>query len=192
MFTKQSLFIAGMVLLVISSGFAEEKAAVKEEIWLAGTFSEINSASPVIGGATVSLSLAKAIVAAVPPKYLKETKESGFDLVTIAQLVEAMPVDEVFELTKDDYHLKIRKFPKEVPADAYSSTLMIRNNKFSLPIPLLITGPAVCVLHYALEEFKGMDEPLTQVINQVKQTPPGLILKGEDQLFDSWLEIYLR
>ncbi len=191
MFTKKIVVILGMVFLVYSSGFSGE-AAPKDEIWLAGTFNEVNSASPVIGGATVSLSLAKAIVAAVPPKYLKETKESGFDLVTIAQLVEAMPKDEVFELTKDDYHLQIRKFTKPVNPEEYSSTLMIRNNKFSLPIPLLITGTAVSVLQYALEDFKGMDEPLTQLINQVKQSPPGLILKGEDKLFNSWLEIYLR
>ncbi len=164
----------------------------QEEVWLYGSFQEINSASPVIGGATLPLSLGKAIVSAVPAQYLKESADAGFDIPTIANIIESMPAGETFELTKNDFNLVIMK--KKVPIDpeASASSLVIQNEQLRLPIPLILTGTVVKALQLAFKELRGLDEPLANVINEVKQTPPGTLLKGEDRLMKSWLEIRLQ
>ncbi|RJP24295.1 MAG: hypothetical protein C4527_19150 [Candidatus Omnitrophota bacterium] len=169
-----------------------QPAPTEEQIWLYGSFQEINSASPVIGGATLSLALAKAVVAAIPPKYLVESADAGFDIPIIATIVDSMPVGDTFELTKHDFHLVIVKQSKTVDPAVTASSLVIQNEKMRLPIPLLLTGAVVKALQLAFKELDGMDEPLAQLVTEVKKTPPETLLKGEDRLMNSWLVIRLQ
>ncbi len=182
----------GIALLIISfASFSSE--AAQEEIWLSGSLEEIKAASPIIGYATMPLNLVKAIVQAVPSKYLKETKESGFDVPAIFTAVDAMETNELFDVTINDIHLVIRKFEKEKPDEPLtSSRLYISTQDFSVPIPLIMTGPAITLLQYIVKEFKGMDQQLSMLIEEIKKTSPGLLLQGEDRLMNSWLKILLK
>lgn len=187
---KNLLLILASLFIVWSGTFS---ASAEEEIWLSGSLVEIKSASPLIGFATMPLALAKAFVEATPPKYIKETSEEGWDVVAIAKSVEAMKINGVFDKTMNNIQLRIRKFIKPKPETPPApSRLQINNPTLKLPIPLFMTGAAVSVLQYAIKEFKGMDAQLTKVIEQVKLTPPGMLLKGEDRLMNSWLEIRLE
>ncbi|MBN2329635.1 MAG: hypothetical protein JXR73_21015 [Candidatus Omnitrophica bacterium] len=193
------MFVWGKrVLLSIFIGllmvfFGALGASAQDEVWLAGSLEEIKSASPMIGHATMPLSLAKAIVDAVPPKYLKESQEAGFEIPVIAEAVESMKPDDVFDLTIKDIHIVVRKFTKPKPAEPPApSRLQINNPDLKLPIPLFMTGTAVTLLQYVVKEFKGMDAQLAHLIEQVKMTPPGLLLKGEDRLMNTWLEIFVE
>jgi len=155
-------------------------------------FDEIKSASPVVGEATAPLSLLKAIVNAVPQKYLDDAKGDGFDLKAIYAAVESMPEKETFELTKKDYHLLIRKQTKPAGEQVYPSWLNVKSKDIKVPIPLLITGTAVSVVQFAFSDLKLDSAALDVLVAEVKKTPPGLILKGEDKLMNSWLEIKLE
>lgn len=187
---KKVLFLS-IGLLIASLGTIYTQA--DDEIWLAGSLEEIKSASPLIGHATMPMTLARAIVSAVPPKYATETKEAGWDIETIAQAVEAMKVNDVFDLTINNMHLVIHKYIRQKPETPPSPSLLrINNPTLKLPVPLILTSTAITLLQYAVKEFKGMDAQLTILIEQIKKTPPGLILKGEDRLMNSWLEILLE
>ncbi|MEW6233787.1 MAG: hypothetical protein AB1656_00230 [Candidatus Omnitrophota bacterium] len=160
--------------------------------WVQIAFDEIKSASPVTGEATAPLSLVKAIVNAIPQKYIDEAKEDGFDIKAIFAAVESMPERETFELTKKDYHLLIRKQTKAVGELVYPSWLNVKSKDFKVPIPLMITGTAVSVVQFAFSDLKLDSAALDVLVAEVKKTPPGLILKGEDKLMNSWLEIKLE
>jgi hypothetical protein len=190
--SMKSLISTFIALLIISFGSFNAEAA-QEEIWLSGSLEEIKAASPIIGQATMPINLLNAIVQAVPQKYLKETKESGFDVPALYKSVEAMAPDEIFDVTINDIHLVIRKFVKHKPDVAQaSSRLYIRTQDLSVPIPLILTGPAITLLQYIVKEFKGMDQQLSVLLEEVKKTPPGLLLQGEDRLMNSWLKILLK
>ena len=190
--SMKSLISTFIALLIISFGSFNAEAAL-EEIWLSGSLEEIKAASPIIGQATMPINLLNAIVQAVPQKYLKETKESGFDVPALYKSVEAMAPDEIFDVTINDIHLVIRKFVKHKPDVAQaSSRLYIRTQDLSVPIPLILTGPAITLLQYIVKEFKGMDQQLSVLLEEVKKTPPGLLLQGEDRLMNSWLKILLK
>ncbi len=171
---------------------AADQAPKQEMVWLYGSFAEINSASPVVGAATMPLTLAKALVDAVPANYVKEANESGFDIPLIVDIVEALPAGEKFELTKNDYHLEIYKVVKTAEFDKKPTSLVIQNEQLRLPIPLILTGTVVKALQLAFKDLKGLDEELAKLVNQIKETPPGILLKGEDRLMNSWLEIRLQ
>lgn len=183
-----------LVCIGLMMGFSGAAGSwAEDEVWLAGSLEEIRSASPMIGHATMPLSLAKAIVDAIPPKYLKETQEAGFEIPIIAEAVESMKPNDVIDLTIHDVHIVIRKFLRPKPAEPpVPSRLQINNPDLKLPIPLFMTGTAVTLLQYVVKDFKGMDAQLTHLIEQVKMTPPGLLLKGEDRLMNTWLEIYVE
>ena len=160
-------------------------------VWLQGTFQEVNSASPVTGSATMPLSLARSIVRSTPQKYLDDVKTGGFDLEAILAALEAMPMDQVFQIKRDDYHLVIHKYSAAAP-EAKPSLLFIRSDSLSIPVPLAITGTAITLLQFAIKDLKGLDQQLATLLEEVKKTPPGLLLKGEDRLMQSWLEIRLQ
>jgi len=164
----------------------------KETVWLYGKLQEVNSASPMVGEASFPLSLARAVLAAIPPKYLKNSKDAGFDIDTISQVVESMPKGEIFEMTQNDYKIAIHKGVVSATPVAKPYSLIIRNENIKLPVPLMITGMAVKVLQMAFKDFAGLDTQLTHVFEEVKNTPPGLLLKGEDKLMNEWLEIRLE
>ncbi len=172
----------------------------EEIIWLQGSFKEINCASPMIGAATVPMALTQAIVAAVPASYINDVKEDGIDIPLITTLVEAMPPGEKFELKQDDFHLRIVKFKKNVLPDSVATKLSIKTKELSIPaIPLFLSKPAVGALKLAMKALSvKIDDPevfgeaLNKVVDEVKKTPPGILLKGEDKLMDSWLEIRLE
>lgn len=161
-------------------------------VWLQVSIEEINSASPIIGSATLPLPLTGAIVNAVPEKIKNDWKEDGFDVEAIFETVNAMRGDDTFALTKNDYHLVIKKFTKTPISTATPSYFKLKSNKFSLPIPLMITSTAVRVIQLAFRDLKIDNADLARVMEELKSTPPGLLLKGEDKLLDSWLEIRLE
>lgn len=172
----------------------------EEVIWLKGSFKEINCASPMIGAATAPQALVKAIVEAVPSIYIEEVKEDGIDIPLIVTLVEAMPVGEKFELKQDEFQLSIEKFKKEASPGDVAAKLSIKTKELSIPaIPLFLSTPAVGALKLAMKTLGvKVDDPdafskaLDKVVEEVKNTPPGILLKGEDKLLDSWLEIQLN
>ena len=158
---KRILLFACIALLSLMMGIRQGNT--EEEVWLTGSLVEIKSASPLIGFATMPLSLATALVDAVPPKYLKETQEEGFNIPAISQSVKALKPNGVIDMTIKDMHLVIRKFTRPKPATPPAPyRLQINNPNLKLPIPLVLTGTAVTVLQYAVKEFKGMDSQLTQ------------------------------
>jgi len=168
----------------------------EELVWLRGTFQEVNSASPVVGMATFPLELTRAVIAATPKKFLKEASEDGFHIEAIFKAVEAMPVNEKFKIVNKDIHLEIEKFVTIQETPASSGLLIIGLNSpdrnFNIPVPLALTAAAVPLLQYAMKELKGLEEELGKMLEQVKKTPPGILLKGEDKLMNSWLEIRLQ
>ncbi len=181
--------VAWMGLLMNVYGQESEEI---ETIWIHVFFEEVQSASPVIGHATLPLPLAKAIVDTVPPRTLEESKEEGFDILAIANAVELMPNGEEFEVSKNDYHLRITKKTVKAPPGPKPNTLRITTDQIKLPVPLGYTGMVVRLLQMTFEDLKGLEEPLANVVEEVKKTPACLLLKGEDKLLHSWMEVRLE
>lgn len=188
--TTRFLFVCLIFSITSSFSYSEET------VWLRGTFKEVNSASPVVGEATFPLNLTRAVIAATPKKFLDEAMEGGFNISAIFQAVEAMPVGETFELNNDEYILHIEKFAVNEPEPAESKLLLIHleetEGTTNIPVPLALTSTAIPLLQLALKELKGMEEPLSIMLDEVKKTKPGVLLIGEDKLMKSKLEIKLQ
>ncbi len=188
--TKRIFLI--LIALILCGTFQTVCVADNGDVaWLQGTFEEVNSASPVIGKATMPLSLVQSIVEATPNKYLEEAKESGFDISAILLSVEAMQEEDHFELVKGDYRLAIHKYTQ--PAQSSNVRyLYVRSENFSVPIPLSVTKVAVSVLQYAFSELDIDKNALSTMIEEIKKTPSGMILDGEDKLMEAWLKVRLE
>lgn len=181
-----------LFLTILSLGAQPALPELKQEVWVRIAFEEIDAASPVVGEATFPVPLAKKLIAAIPPKTIKESKEDGFDIPKIAQTVETMEVGGVYKQQSKDYHLKIQKILLPTPKNVTANYLCITTAKFPLKVPLSITSMTVKLLQVAFKDLQGMDAQLAAVIGEVKKTPPAVLLKGEDKLMDSMLEISLE
>jgi hypothetical protein len=187
-------------ILTISSGAQETSAprdsepAQNSTLWLQGHFREINSASPVVGSATMTVQLAQTIVNAIPAKHKKDFAESGFDVDTIAMDVQAAPLKEGLTYQHEEYILALQKENQLIESNATASYLVIKSNQLPMPlkVPLAITNLSVKLIQFAFEDFQGLDQPLRRVIEEIKKLPPMVILQGEDRLMGDWMEISLE
>lgn len=190
-FFQSIIFISAVGLIWISSPGAQTTPAapvLKNEVWVHLSFKEIKSVSPVVGEATMPVNLAMKVLEAVPPKSMKECKESGFDLPQISQKIRKLKTGDKFEENSKEFLIKINK--TVIPtAEQPASMLVIKNAKFPMKIPLSMTSMAIKLLQSFVKELNGMDAQLTAVLDEVKKTPPSLLLKGEDRLMQDWLEI---
>lgn len=193
-FLKLFLFVLISVYWLSSPGAqtTPSNPAPDETVWLHFAFAEINSASPVIGEATFPISLAQKVVAALPPKTVKECQESGFDIPKIAEAVNQLKTGEKYQNKTKEYQLKISKIPLSFPTEAKATYLAINNPKFPIKVPLSMTALAVKMLQLYDKDLKDMGPELTKVVEEIQKTPPAVLLKGEDKLMDSWLEISLE
>lgn len=195
--TFRSIFAIVCIGLSVMSAAGQELnsatgTGAAEIVWVLASFQEVRSASPVVGQATMPLPLALAAVNSVPANVKADSRKDGFDIDIIAQAVAAMPINQTFELTKKDYNLRIRKVRASAQTDVQPSMLYINNDTVKLPIPLIFTGTAVSALQMAFEELKGMEEPLNAAMEELKRTPPGVLVTGRDTLTEGWLTITLE
>lgn len=179
--------------LTVTAAFWLSAAAARAEgtPWVQAAFEEINAASPMVGSATMPLDLALAMVEATPSKHLRGAAEDGFDIPAIAQKVKGLPAGAAYEVKTLRYRLVLTRFDKPPQPDASPSRLYIQTSALSVPVPLMLTGAAVSILQYAVEDLQGMDDELARVLEEVKKTPPGMLLEGRDEYMDSWLKISL-
>ncbi|MDX9753048.1 MAG: hypothetical protein RBU29_03755 [bacterium] len=192
---SHTLILTFLTFSWLSSPGAQTLASApvgEETIWLHIAFDEINSASPVVGEATFPVQLAHKVIAALPPKTLQECKESGFDIPVIAGLVDQLKVGQHYESTVKEYHLRVTKIARTLPAEPKATYLAVNNPKFPIKVPLTMTPVTVKMLQLYYKELKDMEQQLTAVVEEIQQTPPTLLLKGEDKLMDSWLQISLE
>ncbi|MDP8242833.1 MAG: hypothetical protein P9L94_02045 [Candidatus Hinthialibacter antarcticus] len=156
------------------------------------SFEEINSASPIVSHATMTVALAKAFVNAMPDKWSAEIKDSGFDLATITTLVESLRVDDSIENESEKYRLEVVK--KNLPKDANAAPgyLVIHSNKLRLPVPLLVTSVAVGAIQLAFRDFKDKQAELTALVEEIKQSPKGMLYDQHDVYDGSWLRLSLE
>jgi hypothetical protein len=188
-------FIPRTLLGLVVVGITTISAAAQQMPWVVASLEEINLASPVVGAATVPLSLARTALAAVPQVYLNDARDSGFDLALIEERVVKMPYDQELEMVENGYHLVIRKILIPVPGEVESNRLIVQNDTINLPpIPLSesLISTAIYIATLQLEELKGKEPELQQVIRELRRTPPGVILTGVDYLTEGWLRIYLE
>ncbi len=186
-----------ILLFCIITGLTAPLGHTEKTVWLRGTFQEIGSASPVIGHATFTLDLTESIIRATPPKFILEAEKAGFNIEAIHASVQAMPVGETFEIqNNNEFHLQIEKFESLSTNDKPTKLLLIRmqspNGTTRIPVPLALTSTAIPLLQLALEELAGMEAQLGAMLEEVKKTPPGTLLVGEDKLMNSVLEIKLQ
>lgn len=188
-----ALFVRRIWLIFACMGIGTLTVSAQQMPWVVASLEEIDLASPVVGAATFPISLARSVMDAVPEKYRQEALESGFDIETIEQAVIKMPYGETFSMTENGYRLVIRKLlvPME-GVEAKPSMLMVENDTINLPIPLTLTDTAIGIVTMQINELKGQEAQLREVIRHLEQTPPGVLLTGADYLTNSWLRISLR
>ena len=156
------------------------------------SFEEINSASPIVSHATLTVSLAKAFVNAMPENWSAEIKDSGFDLDAITMLVESLRDDDSIQSESGKYRLEVQK--KKLPANANDAPgdLVIHSNKLRLPVPLLVTSAAVGAIQLAFRDFKDKQAELTTLVEEIKQSPKGMLYDQHDDYDGSWLRLSLE
>ncbi|MBZ0256152.1 hypothetical protein K8I31_08825 [bacterium] len=155
------------------------------------SFEEISSSSPIVSHATMTVSLAKAFVDAMPDKWNAEIKDSGFDLSTIITLVESLRVDDSIKNESERYRLSITKKNITPPSDA-PGYLIIHSNKVRLPVPLVVTSVAVGAIQLAFREFKNKQAELTALVEEIKKSPKGMVYDMHDDYDGSWLRLSLE
>lgn len=155
------------------------------------SFEEIKSVSPIISHATMTVSLAKAFVDAMPDKWGAEIKDGGFDLSTIIPLVEALRIDDSIQNESDRYRLSITKKNITPPSDA-PGYLIIHSNKVRLPVPLVVTSVAVGAIQLAFQEFKNKQAELRALVEEIKKSPKGMVYDMHDDYDGSWLRLSLE
>jgi hypothetical protein len=195
--SSHSMYLAVLVLLcvwIMPLGAQTEStlATGSGQPWVHIAFEEINSASPVIGEATLPLSLAMTVVDAVPQKTRDECKEEGFDLKDLRNRTRLLETGTSFSAAQEKYQLTITKIAPPVTSQALPSTLLIKTHLFPLKAPLTITNLTVKLLQLAFKDLKGMDEELTLLVEEIKKTPPTTLLTGEDKYLETSLEIGLE
>lgn len=155
------------------------------------SFEEIRSSSPIVSHATMTVSLAKAFMDAMPDKWDAEIKDSGFDLSTIITLVESLRVDDSIKNESDRYRLSITK--KNITPDSEApGYLIINSNKVRLPVPLLVTSAAVGGIQLVFREFKNKQAELTALVEEIKKSPKGMVYDMHDDYDGSWLRLSLE
>lgn len=169
-----------------------QASANKQNIWVVAYFQEVNSASPIIGVATMPIHLAQTVVEAIPQDVKKDSQTVGFDIDLIRKTVMAMPNDQTFELTENDYNLVIRKFVPESLPSGNASTLIVNTQDVRIPLPLTLSDAAIGMLQYTFEELRGMDEQLRRVMQELRNVPPGELVVGKDYFSETWMRVRLE
>lgn len=182
-------FVSFLSLFLIGQFIAAAQETSTPQLCV--SFEEISSASPIVSHATVTVSLAKAFVDAMPAKWNTEIKDSGFDLDAIVTLVESLRMDDSIKNESERYRLNITK-KKVVSSSEAPGYLIIHSNKLRLPVPLLVTSAAVGAIQLAFRDFKDKQAELTKLVEEIKKSPKGMLYDQHDDYDGSWLRLSLE
>lgn len=180
-----------VVLLGVGLVTHAEETLIRQH-WLTISLEEIDYAKPVIADATIPISLAEALLGALPPTWATEIREEGFQLQNLIAKARLLRTDESFVATTDSYEMTITKRARDVDPSQTPSYLVIQSPETRIPFPLMVTSVAVNGLQLLMKEFKGMDAELALFVEELKKTPPGLLYEEYDEMDDSWMKVMLE
>lgn len=181
-----------LCFLLVLAPFSWADPASSSQEWLQIAFEEINYASPIVANASLTKPLADKFVKAMPPVWLTEIEDEGFNLPGLIQRVETMDKNAFVEAKTDSYHLKISKTDETIDSSDAPSYLVIETQDARIPVPLFVTSLAVNGLMYVVEEFKGMEQELSALVMELRTTPKRLLYEQTDAYDGSWMKVSLE